>query len=89
MVLVVFDVEVCVLMPLFFMTTLLSTPFCLLFCAKFFRIWKQNHPLNWVRFFYPMFANCVHANIGSMLTLLKVKFFYQIVANLPLNATNS
>ena len=37
------------------------------------------------RFFYPMFANCVHATSASLFTLLNI--FDQIVANLPSNAT--
>ena len=36
------------------------------------------------RFFYPKFANCLHATSASMFTLLKVKLFFdQIIANLP------
>ena len=38
-------------------------------------------------FFYPMFANCVHATSASMFTLLNVKLIFdQIVANSPKNA---
>ena len=37
--------------------------------------------------FYPMFANCVHANIGSLFTSERENSFHQYVANLPYNAT--
>ena len=36
------------------------------------------------RFFYPMFANCVHATLASIFTLLNLKSsFDQFVASLP------
>ena len=40
----------------------------LLFCAIFI-IWKQDHPLKWAIsdvFLPDVFANCVHANIGTL-----------------------
>ena len=44
-----------------------KTEILVLFSAMF-KLWMQNLPLKWVRFFHPMFANCVHANVGSLFT---------------------
>ena len=47
----------------------------IIFCA-IFKVWRQNLSLKCAisDIFYPMFANCVHANIGI--------FFHQVVSNL-------
>ena len=38
-----------------------------------------------LRRFYPIFANCVHATLASMFTVVNVKFCDQTVASLPKN----
>ena len=50
------------------------------------KIFLSNGPFP--MFFYPMFANCVHAISASLLTLLNVKIIFdQFLAKLLWNAT--
>ena len=58
----------------------------------YYKIWKQTHPLKWVRFF----TRCLPIGLtlktmlAEMFTFLNVKIcFYQIVANFPYNTTET